>query len=89
MTPVGSSVFRPLFDSVRKLSDTEAAAIRPRQIDIMTVGAKDTIQSLSARMAYADYQQERFRVLNGLAENEPLRVGQKVKVVKLARAKTG
>lgn len=89
MTPVGSSVFSPLFDSVRKLSDTEAAAIRPRQIDIMTVGAKDTIQSLSARMAYADYQQERFRVLNGLAENEPLRVGQKVKVVTLARAKTG
>jgi len=89
MTPVGSSVFRSLFDSVRKLSDAEAAAIRPRQIDIVTVGTKDTIQSLSARMAYADYQQERFRVLNGLAENEPLRVGQKVKIVTLARAKTG
>jgi len=89
MTPVGSQVFRPLFDSVRGLSDAEVAAIRPRQIDIVTVGTKDTIQSLSARMAYADYQQERFRVLNGLAENEPLRVGQKVKIVTLARAKTG
>jgi predicted Zn-dependent protease len=40
-------------------------------------------------MAYADYQQERFRVLNGLAENEALRVGQKVKIVSLARAKAG
>jgi predicted Zn-dependent protease len=89
MTPVSSQVFRPLFDSVRRLSDAEVAAIRPRRIEIVTVRANDTIQSLSARMAYADYQQERFRVLNGLAENEPLRVGQKVKIVTLARAKIG
>jgi predicted Zn-dependent protease len=89
MTPVGSSVFQPLFNSVRRLSDAEVAAIRPRRIEIVAVGASDTIQSMASRMAYADYQQERFRVLNGLAENEPLRVGQKVKIVTLARAKTG
>ncbi len=89
MTPVGSTVFRPLFDSVRRLSDADAAAVLPRRIEIVTVRASDTIQSLASRMAYSDYQQERFRVLNGLAENEPLRVGQKVKIVTLARAKTG
>ncbi|MEY3659167.1 MAG: hypothetical protein RL425_1928 [Pseudomonadota bacterium] len=89
MTPVGSSVFRPLFESVRRLSDAEVAAIRPRRIEIVTVRPNDTIQSLASRMAYADYQQERFRVLNGLAENEALRVGQKVKIVSLARAKAG
>jgi predicted Zn-dependent protease len=35
-------------------------------IDVVTVGARDTVDTLARRMAYTTYQTERFRVLNGL-----------------------
>ena len=84
ITRVGVAPFDSLFQSVRRLSAEEAASIRPRRIAITTVKADDTVASLAAKMAYADYQAERFRVLNGLAETEALRPGQKVKLVTFA-----
>lgn len=84
ITRVGVAPFDSLFQSVRRLSAEEAASIRPRRIAITTVKAGDTVASLAAKMAYADYQAERFRVLNGLAETEALRPGQKVKLVTFA-----
>ncbi|MFM7028813.1 MAG: M48 family metalloprotease [Chakrabartia sp.] len=81
ITPIGSTVFEPLFQSVRRLSAAEAAAIKPRRIRVVTVGSQDTVASLAARMAYPDYRLERFRVLNGLGEVDRLNVGQKVKLV--------
>ncbi len=77
-----SSVFNPMFQSVRRLSDSEAAAIKPRKIDVVTVGAGDTVSSLSARMAYPDYKQERFLVLNGFKAGQALARGQRVKIVR-------
>lgn len=77
----GSGVFGPMFQSVRRLSAQEAAAIRPRVIDVVTVGPRETVESLARRMAYASYQTERFRVLNGLTAGETLRPGQRVKLV--------
>ena len=71
--------------SVRRLSAQEAAAIRPRVIQIVTVGANDTVQSLGSRMAYSTYQVERFRALNGMAGNAALQRGQRVKVVVYGR----
>ena len=47
----------------------------------MTVSPNDTPQSLARRMAYRDFQLERFLSLNGLASNSRLAPGQKVKVV--------
>jgi len=76
-----SNVFTPLINSVRRLSDSEAAALRPRVIDVVTVGRNDTVQSLAGRMAYRDYQLERFRTLNGLNANAALTPGQRVKLV--------
>lgn len=77
----GIGPFQPMVNSVRRLSTQEAAAIRPRVIDIHTVRAGETVQSLASRMAYQTYQVERFRALNGLSANAALRAGDRVKVV--------
>lgn len=50
-------------------------------IRVVTVGATDTIDTLSQRMAVADSKRERFLVINGLSANEPLRPGTLVKLV--------
>jgi predicted Zn-dependent protease len=76
-----SSIFSPMFNSMRRISATEAAQVIPRVIDVVTVGPRDTVQSLAARMAYTDAQEQRFRVLNGLTSNQTVTTGQKVKLV--------
>lgn len=80
-TPGSSNPFGSMFDSVRRLSTSEAAAIKPRRISVVTVKSKDTIASLSERMAYRDLQIERFLTLNALSPNATLAPGQKVKLV--------
>ena len=82
LAPAGrSAVFDPMFASVRRLTASEAAGIRPRRVDVVTVRRGDTPQSLSGRMAYTAYQLDRFLVLNGLAANATLTPGQRVKIV--------
>ena len=70
-----------MFGSVRRLSNAEAAALKPRKLQVLTVKAGDTLQSLAGRMAYSDAPLERFLVLNGLTGNSRLSAGQKVKLV--------
>ena len=70
-----------MVQSVQRLSAKEAAAIKPRRVDVVTVKAGDTVQSLSRRMAYSDYPLERFLTINGLSANATLRPGEKVKIV--------
>lgn len=77
----GVGPFQSMVGSVRRIGAQEAAAIRPRVIDVHTVRAGDTIQSLAGRMAYSSFQGERFLSLNGLAANARLVPGQKVKLV--------
>lgn len=83
LTSAGSAFgpFAPLINSIRKISPAEAAAIRPRVIDVVTVKPGDTIQSLSERMAYRNFKIDRFLALNGLAPGARLRPGQKLKLV--------
>lgn len=72
----------PLVGSFARMSEAEAAAVRPRVIDVVTVGRSDTVQSLAGRMAFTDRQAERFLVLNGLpAGTTRLAAGRKVKLV--------
>ena len=80
----GSGVFNSMFTSLRRLSTSEAAAIRPRRVDVVTVKSGDSVASLARRMAYSDYAAERFQVLNRLAANSRLTPGQKVKIVTYA-----
>ncbi len=83
ITQAGAGIgpFASMVDSLRRVTPAEAASIRPRVIDVVTVGRGDTVQSLARRMAYRDFQVERFVALNGIAANGSLTPGQKVKVV--------
>ncbi len=83
ITPGGYGLgpFRPMVDSLRRVSAQEAAAIRPRVIHVVAVVPGDTIQSLASRMAYRDFKVDRFLALNGLTAGSRLVPGQKVKLV--------
>lgn len=82
---VGIGPFSSMVDSLQRVSPAEAAAIRPRVIDVVTVGRGDTVQSLAQHMAYRDFQLDRFVALNGIAVNRALTPGQKVKLVVYGR----
>lgn len=77
----GSAVFDPMFRSMRRISASEAAAIKPRKLAVVTARAGDTVQSLSQRMAFSDAQLDRFLVLNGLTASSRITAGQKIKLV--------
>jgi predicted Zn-dependent protease len=77
----GIGPFTPMVNSLRRISPQEAAAIRPKVIHVETVRPGDSVQSLAAQMAYRDFKLERFLALNGLAANNVLTPGQKVKLV--------
>ncbi len=82
LAPAGrGNVFDPLFRSMRRITANEAAAVKPRRIDVVTARAGDTVQSLAGRMAYSNGQLERFLVLNGLNSGSRIVAGQKVKIV--------
>jgi len=81
----GAGPFTPMLASFRTLTDAQAAALRARRIEAVDVGPRDTVQSLAARMAYSDYQVERFLALNGRDASTPLRAGETVKIVSYAR----
>lgn len=80
-----SGVFNPMFGSMRRITSAEASRVIPRRLDVVTVGPRDTVQSLASRMAYTNAQLERFRVLNGLKASDRVTAGQKVKLVVYAR----
>jgi predicted Zn-dependent protease len=77
----GISPFASMVNSLRRISPAEAAAIRPRVIEVVTVRPGDTVQSLASRMAYRDFQLDRFLTINSLAAGGRLSPGQKVKLV--------
>ena len=77
----GMTPFTPMINSLRRITPAEAAAIRPRVIDVVTVQRGDTVNSLASRMGYRDFRLERFLALNGLAPNSLLVPGQKVKLI--------
>jgi predicted Zn-dependent protease len=83
LTPAGYGVtpFAPMINSLRRITPAEAASIRPRIIDVVTVVPGDTVQSLASRMAYRDFRVERFTSLNGFGPNSRLLPGQRVKLV--------
>ena len=67
--------------SFRKLSRTEAARLSEQNIRVVQVGASDTVETLANRMAYTDFQRERFEVLNGLPDGKSPLVGESVKLI--------
>jgi len=79
----GIGPFAPMVNSLRRLSGAQAAQIRPRVIDVVTVRPGETVQTLASRMAYRNFQAERFLSLNGLQPGARLVPGQRVKLVVL------
>lgn len=72
----------PLVNGFRRITPAEAAAIRPRIVDVARVGPGDTVATMAARMAYTDNAAQRFLVLNGLSpETTRLTPGSMVKLV--------
>lgn len=53
----------------------------PKTLRVVAVRPRDTVDTLSARMAYQTGQKERFLVLNGLADGAALAPGTLVKIV--------
>ena len=78
---MGIGPFVSMVQSIRRIMPSEAAAIRPRIIDVVTVRPGDTVQSLASRMAYPTFRLERFLSLNGLQTNSHLAPGLRVKLV--------
>ena len=80
-TPQVDQRFLAAIQSFRRLEPGELAEARPLRIRVVTVGPQDTAASLARRMAHENGKLERFLVLNGLKPGEPLRPGDKVKIV--------
>ena len=83
LAPAGRGLggLESMVQSFRTLSAQQAAAIRPRYLRVVTVGPRDTIASISERMAWPSARLERFLVLNGLDNTARLQPGQRVKIV--------
>lgn len=83
LAPQGQSgVFAPMYASMRRLTDAQAAALKARVVDVVNVGPRDTVATLSQRMAFDDFRTERFLALNGLTANAPLPA--QVKIIRYA-----
>lgn len=83
VTPQGQGLgaLTPLVQSFRRMSQQEAAAVRPRKISIVSVGPGDTVDRLASKMAFEDLQRERFLVLNGLSGENQLFPGRRIKLI--------
>ncbi|MBU1376719.1 MAG: M48 family metalloprotease [Alphaproteobacteria bacterium] len=82
MAPAGqASLFDPMFDSFRRLSDREVDGSSGRRIAVVDVRPGDTAESLAARMGPDGDRIGRFRMLNALDPGQPLRPGAQVKLI--------
>jgi predicted Zn-dependent protease len=83
VTPQGQGLgtLSTTVNSLTRMTDQEAAAVKARRIRVVTVRSGDTPESLARQMAYTDRQLERFLVLNGLASRDKLTPGSQVKLV--------
>jgi len=72
-----------LFASFRVLSTEEARSLRPRVIRVVAATPQDTIQTMAQRMA-SEFPLEHFLMLNDRSSGEPLKAGEKVKIVSFA-----
>ena len=73
--------FSTLINSVRRLSEQEAAAIKGRRVTVVRVQSGDTVQSLANRMAYDDDRLARFTILNGIEASSRLQPGARIKLI--------
>ncbi len=80
-TPETDRIFSESIGTFRRMSLAEIEDAKPLRLQVVTVGPGDTVDKLASRMAVADRQVERFRVLNGLEPGDRLKSGSEVKIV--------
>jgi predicted Zn-dependent protease len=73
--------FRESVQSFRRMSLEEAEKVQPLHLAVATVLPGDTAEKLARRMAVADHALDSFRLINGLASNDTLAPGRKVKLI--------
>ncbi len=76
-----STALQRLTYSFRILTPDEARSVKPLRIVLHTVASGETVQSLSTHMATSEYNEDWFRLLNGLQPGQPVQTGQVVKMV--------
>lgn len=86
VNPAGTSSqfsegFRRTTYSFRRLSPSEASAVRGRRLIIAPAQTGDTAEALASTMPFGRFNERAFRVLNDLGPNEPLSPGQLLKIV--------
>ena len=81
IAPVNTTPFTAMYQSMSRIGQKEADAIKPRKLRVITVGKSDSVASLAGRMAYKNYQTDRFLALNGMTSSSTVKAGQKVKIV--------
>jgi predicted Zn-dependent protease len=85
VAPTGTGgPFGSMIQSMRTLTAQQAAALRERRLEVVTVRSGDTAQSLAQRMAFDDFKLDRFLAINGLDAGAQLRAGEQVKIVTFA-----
>jgi len=67
--------------SIRRLTDAETNELKPLRIRLISVSQGDSVASLARHMPLGKFNEQWFRVLNGLTDDISLRTGQRVKVV--------
>jgi predicted Zn-dependent protease len=75
----------PIASSVQSLRSISMQAANPppaMRVDVVTVQRGDTPASISRTMAFDQYKEERFRVMNAIGPAEGLRAGERVKLVR-------
>lgn len=82
ITPAGQAgTFNSLYQSMRRISASEANSVIPRRVDVVTAARGDSVRTMASRMAYDSGQEARFRVLNGLSSNDQIVPGREYKLV--------
>jgi predicted Zn-dependent protease len=67
--------------SLRRLSATEADAIRPLRLKVHQVRTSENVATLAARFPFERFQREWFRLLNSIQVGEKVHPGRQVKIV--------
>jgi predicted Zn-dependent protease len=78
---VSDKAFREALNTFRRMTIQEAQNAKPLRVKVVTVGLRDTIETMSRRMATGDKKRETFLTLNGLNGGESLGTGSLVKIV--------
>jgi predicted Zn-dependent protease len=73
--------FEPLIASMHRLSEREAASLRPRLVRVVTARGGETASTMARQMDVDQYPAEWFAMINDLTPNATLRPGQRVKII--------